>query len=183
MFIVLQLAPTDDDSPAQYIVACALYASLLRLPACVGGRETDAAGPVASGARMIFGKEEDPVGDIAAAGDGAQGGRAVEATVDAAAAVAAERPGLIAGVWFAVGADKCPGLAHRSASCPTSLVPRVNHQLRSAPIIMNAITHGSVLLFRHPCLVPFCTMQSPAFRCTSFPSSNSRYISPDSTIP
>jgi hypothetical protein len=51
---------------------CALYASLLRLPACVGDREADAAGPVARGPRVSFGEEEDSVGDVAAAGDGTQ---------------------------------------------------------------------------------------------------------------
>jgi hypothetical protein len=70
---------------------------------------------------VIFGKEEDPVGDIAAAGDGAQGGRAVEATVDAAAAVAAERPGLIADVWLAVGADKYPGLWQDIQRCKNGI--------------------------------------------------------------
>src|ERR671919_1383869 len=94
---------------------CARYTFLLRLPACVGGREADAAGTVARGPRVIFGKEEDSVGDVAAAGDGTQRGGTVEATVDAAAAVAAERPGLIAGVRFTVGTDKCPGLVHSSA--------------------------------------------------------------------
>src|SRR2546428_10517145 len=65
---------------------CALYVSLLRLPACVGGREADAAGPVARGSRVFFGEEEDPVGDVAAAGDGTQRGGTVEAAVDAAEA-------------------------------------------------------------------------------------------------
>ena len=101
---------------------CALYASLLRLPAGVGGREADAAGPVARGPRVILGEEEDPVGDVAAAGDGTLRGETVEAAVDAAAAVAAERPRLIAGVRFAVGTDKCPGLVHSRASCPTRLL-------------------------------------------------------------
>jgi hypothetical protein len=53
-------------------------ASLLRLPACVGNREADAARPVAGGPRVLFCEEEDPVGDIAAPGDGAQRGGAVE---------------------------------------------------------------------------------------------------------
>src|SRR5882724_9390914 len=94
---------------------CVLYASLLHLPAGVGGREADAAGPVARGPRVFFGEEEDSVGDVAAAGDGTQRGGTVEAAVDAAAAVAAERPRLIAGVRFAVGTDKCPGLVHSRA--------------------------------------------------------------------
>ena len=58
---------------------CVLYASLLRLPAGVGGREADAAGPVARGLRVIFGEEEDPVGIVAAAGDGTLRGETVEA--------------------------------------------------------------------------------------------------------
>ena len=48
------------------------YASLLRLPACVGNWEADAAGPVTNCPRVLFGEEEDTVGDIAAPGDGAQ---------------------------------------------------------------------------------------------------------------
>jgi hypothetical protein len=70
---------------------CALYASLLRLPACVGGREADAAGSVARGPRVIFGEEEDPVGDVATTGDGTLRGETVEVAVDAAAAAAALR--------------------------------------------------------------------------------------------
>jgi hypothetical protein len=93
------------------------YASLLRLPACIGNREADAAGPVTSGPGVLFGEEEDAVGDIAAPGDGAQRGGAVETTVDAAATVATQRPWLSASVRFAVGTDKYPGLAHRSARC------------------------------------------------------------------
>ena len=37
------------------------YASLLRLPACIGNREADTAGLVTSGPCMLFGKEEDTV--------------------------------------------------------------------------------------------------------------------------
>src|SRR5260221_7594784 len=95
----------------------ARYASLLRLPACIGNREADTAGPVTSGPCVLFGKEEDTVGDIAAPGDGAQRGGAVETTVDAAAAVATQRPRLSTGVPLAVGIDKYPGLAHRRACC------------------------------------------------------------------
>ena len=94
---------------------CALYVSLLRLPACVGGREADAAGTVARGPRVFFGEEEDPGGDVAATGDGTQCGGTVEAAVDAAEAVATERPRLIADVRCAVGTDQCPGLVHRRA--------------------------------------------------------------------
>ena len=90
-------------------------ASLLRLPACVGSREADAARPVAGGPRVLFREEEDPVGDIAAPGDGAQRGGAVETPVDAATAVATQCPWLGAGVQFAVRTDKYPGLAHRGA--------------------------------------------------------------------
>jgi hypothetical protein len=93
------------------------YASLLHLPACIGKREADTAGPVTSGPCVLFGKEEDTVGDITAPGDGAQRGGAVETTVDAAAAVATQRPWLSTGVRLAVGIDKYPGLAHRSACC------------------------------------------------------------------
>ena len=96
----------------------ARYASLLRLPACVGNREADAAGPVASGPRVLFGEEEDTVGDIAAPSDGAQRGGAVETAVDATAAAATQHPWLSAGVRFAVGTDKYPGLAHSSTTVP-----------------------------------------------------------------
>lgn len=68
------------------------YAALLRLPACVGNREADGAGPVTGGPRVLFGEEEDTVGDIAAPGDGAQRSGAVETAVDAAAAMATQRP-------------------------------------------------------------------------------------------
>src|SRR5688500_15434146 len=87
---------------------CALYASVLRPPACVGGWEADATGSVARGPRVIFAEEEDALGDVAAAGDGTQRGGTVEAAIDAAAAVAAECPRLIADIRFAVGTDKCP---------------------------------------------------------------------------
>src|SRR5258708_27748836 len=60
--------------------------SSLRLPACVGNREADAARPVTGGPRVLFGEEEDPVGDIAAPSDGTQCGGAVETAVDVAAA-------------------------------------------------------------------------------------------------
>jgi len=90
------------------------YAALLRLPACVGNREADGAGPVTGGPRVLFGEEEDTVGDIAAPGDGAQPAGAVETAEDAAAAVATQRPWLSAGVRLAVGTDKYPGLAHSS---------------------------------------------------------------------
>src|SRR5260221_1636978 len=92
-------------------------ASLLRLPACIGKREADTAGPVTSGPCVLFGKEEDTVDDITAPGDGAQRGGAVETTVDAAAAVATQRPWLSTGVRLAVGVGKDPRLGHRSASC------------------------------------------------------------------
>ena len=87
---------------------------MTRLPNCVGNREADAAGPVAGGPRVLFGEEEDPVGDIAAPSDGTQCGGAVETAVDVAAAVATQRPWLSAGVRFTVGTDKYPGLAHSS---------------------------------------------------------------------
>ncbi len=89
--------------------------SSLRLPACVGNREADAARPVTDGPRVLFGEEEDPVGDIAAPSDGAPCGGAVETAVDAAAVVATQRPRLSAGVRFTVGTDKYPGLAHSSS--------------------------------------------------------------------
>src|SRR5260370_5986862 len=87
------------------------YASLLRLPACIGKREADTAGPVTSGPCVLFGKEEDTVGDIAAPGDGAQRGGAVETTVHAAAAVATPRPWLSAGVLRPPRLHKCPRLS------------------------------------------------------------------------
>jgi len=71
--------------------------------------------PGGGGPRVLLGEEEDMVGDIAAPGDGAQRGGAVETAVDAA--MATQRPWLSAGVRFAVGTDKYPGLAHRSAHC------------------------------------------------------------------
>jgi hypothetical protein len=131
---------------------CALYTFLLRLPACVGGREADAAGTVARGPRVIFGKEEDPVGEVAAAGDGTQRGGTVEAAVDGAAAVAAERPRLIAGVRFAVGTDKCPNLAHSRTSCPTRLLQGL------VPVRPQPVAYCFRARFReeHSGMVTFC---------------------------
>src|SRR5260221_8134923 len=68
------------------------YAALLRLPACVGNWEADGAGPVTGGPRVLFGEEEDTVGDIAAPADGAQRGGAGETTVDAPTEGAAPHP-------------------------------------------------------------------------------------------
>ena len=90
------------------------YASLLRLPACIGNREADTAGPITSGPCVLFGKEEDTVGDIAAPGDGAQRGGAVETTVDAIAAVTTQCPWHYAGIRFPIGTNQFPGLAHSS---------------------------------------------------------------------
>src|SRR5262245_13095343 len=87
-------------------------ACLFGLPARVGDWDADGAGPVAGGPRVIFAEKEDPVLNIATAGNGTQRGGAIEATVDAVTTVPAERPGLIARVGFAVGTDKCPDLAH-----------------------------------------------------------------------
>ena len=93
------------------------YAALLRLPACVGNREADGAGPVAGNPRVLFGEEEDTLGDIAAPDDGTQRCGAVEMAVDAATAMATQRPWLSAGVRFAIGTDKYPGRAHRCTRC------------------------------------------------------------------
>jgi hypothetical protein len=64
---------------------------------------------------MLFGEEEGTMDNIAAPGDGAQRCGAVETAVDAAAAMATQRPWLSAGVRFAVRTDTYPGLAHRCA--------------------------------------------------------------------
>src|SRR5258708_39922605 len=68
------------------------YASLLRLPACIGNREADTAGPVTSGPCVLFGKGEDTVCDIAAPGHGAQRGGGVAKTADAGARAGAPPP-------------------------------------------------------------------------------------------
>src|SRR5262249_53273472 len=90
--------------------------SLLRLPAGILCRETHAARTVSGDPRMIFGEEEDPLGDIATASNSAQGGRAVEATIDAAATMTAERPRAIAWIRLAVGTDKCPYHFHKNSN-------------------------------------------------------------------
>src|SRR5215472_4467653 len=56
---------------------------LLCLSACIRQWEADGAGTVPGGQRVLFGEEEDAVGDIAASSDGAQRGGAVETAIDA----------------------------------------------------------------------------------------------------
>ena len=63
---------------------------------------------------MLFGEEEDTVGDVAASSDGAQRGGAVETPIDAGAVVTTQRPRHSAGVGLAIRADKFPDLAHAS---------------------------------------------------------------------
>jgi hypothetical protein len=88
---------------------------------------------------MIFGEEEDPLGDIATASNSAQGGRAVEATIDAAATMTAERPRAIAWIRLAVGTDKCPNHFHKNSNRLAqellSFVP-MRPQLESVTIVL-----------------------------------------------
>src|SRR5258708_39395244 len=86
--------------------------SSLRFPACVGNRKADAAGPVTGGPRVLFGEEEDPVGDIAAPSDGTQCGGAVEAAVDVGAAVGPPPPCAGGGARVTLGDPKDPRSAH-----------------------------------------------------------------------
>jgi hypothetical protein len=90
------------------------YIALLCFPARVRHGEADGAGTVPSGPCVLFGEEEDPVGDVAASSDGAQRGRAVETAIHAVAAVTAQSPWHSAGVGLAIRADKFPALAHAS---------------------------------------------------------------------
>jgi hypothetical protein len=87
-------------------------AALLSLSACVGHREADGAGPITGSLRPLFGREEDAVVHIAIRSNGTQHGGAVKTTIDAVAAVSTQYSWHSAGVWFVVGADKSPELAH-----------------------------------------------------------------------
>jgi hypothetical protein len=84
-------------SPARLPATPDLAGEFVRslVPGFVLLRQTDAAGPIAGGARVSLVKEEDAIGDVASACDRAQRGAALEAAVDAAAAVAAQRPGSV----------------------------------------------------------------------------------------
>jgi len=78
---------------------------LLSLSACIRQWEADGAGTVPGGQRVLFGEEEDAVGDIAASSDGAQRGGAVETAIDGFVAVTSQCAWHSAGVRFAIRAD------------------------------------------------------------------------------
>lgn len=88
---------------------------------------------------MVFGEEEDTLGDVATASNGAQGGRAVKAAIDAAATMTTERPRAIARIRLAVGTDKCPNHFHKNlnflAQELLSFVP-IGPQLKSVTIVL-----------------------------------------------
>ena len=90
------------------------YIALLCFPARVRHGEADGAGTVPAARACSQVEEEDPVGDVAASSDGAYRGGAVEAAIDAVAAVTSQRPWHCADVGFAIRADKFPALAHAS---------------------------------------------------------------------
>jgi hypothetical protein len=97
-----------------HVPACYPIHRLACFPTCVSHWEADGAGTVTGSPRVLFGEEEDTVGDIAASSDGAQRGGAVETAIDAVAAVTTQSPWHNAGVRLAIRADKFPDLAHAS---------------------------------------------------------------------
>lgn len=84
------------------------------LPLRVALRQAAGAGPVAGGDRGRLVAEEDAVADVVTAGDPALGAAAVEPPLNLRAPVTAQRPGLLALVGGAVGAQQPPGGGHRT---------------------------------------------------------------------